>query len=116
MTVPIGKHWETLGANRLQDLIRLYGTMARTDFRFEIRILSDVSGATLARLKEKLLRLNGIDSVTAIEGECILELVLSADFENSARATELHRTVMKVIVAHEGVVLSRVETILTDIF
>ena len=90
--------------------------MKQTDFRFELRVASDDPQATLSGLEAKLLTHKGINSVTASGSDCVVELTLNASFEDGEQAKKLHRKVVNSIMAYEGVTISQIATMLTDIF
>lgn len=90
--------------------------MKHTDFRFELRLAADDPQATLSGLETKLRTIKGINSVTSSESNCVVELRLNASFEDGKQAKKLHRKVMNSIMAYEGVTISQVATMLTDIF
>ena len=90
--------------------------MKQTNFRFELRITSDDPQATMSGLESKLRTLKGINSVTTNGVERLIELTLNAGFEDGEQAKKLHRKVIYAIMNHEGVTISQVATMLTDIF
>lgn len=90
--------------------------MKNTDFRFALRVADDEPQATLGSLEEKLGRLKGIKSVAATRSDTFVELTLNASFEDGEQAKKLHRKVVNSIMAHKGVTISQVTTMLTDVF
>ncbi len=90
--------------------------MKRTEFRFELRLAADDPQATLSGLETKLRTIKGINSVMSSGRDCVVELTLNASFEDGEQAKKLHRKVMNSIMAYEGVTISQVATMLTDIF
>lgn len=90
--------------------------MKQAKFRFELRLAADDPQATLRGLEAKLQTMKGINSVTSSGSDCVVELILNASFEDGEQAKKLHRKVMNSIMAYEGVTISQVATMLTDIF
>jgi uncharacterized protein YegP (UPF0339 family) len=90
--------------------------MKQAEFRFDLQIASEDPIATLRGLEAKLRATKGISSVTTRASDYIVELTLDASFEDGEQAKKLHRKVMRSIMSHGGVTISRVATTLTDIF
>ena len=90
--------------------------MKQTDFRFELRLAADDPQAALSGHVTKLQTIKGINSVKSSGSGFVVELTLNASFENGEQAKRLHRKVMSSIMACEGVTISQVATMLTDIF
>lgn len=90
--------------------------MKQTDFRFELRLAADDPQATQSGLESRLRTIKGLNSVTSNGSDCVVDLTLNANFENGEEAKKLHRKVMNSIMAYEGVIISQVATMLTDIF
>jgi hypothetical protein len=90
--------------------------MKETHFLFELGVVSHDSAETLAGLKEKLLSLDGVDSVNMAESRRQIDLSLNVRFDDSDEAKKLHRKVMKIIKGDKRVTILSTTTTLSDIF
>lgn len=90
--------------------------MPQSDFRFIIRIIPANPDHILTDLIERLTALESINSVSTEIDSSDVKLAVNVSFEDAASAKKLHPQVMKTIMNHDGVSITEITTMLTDIF